>query len=99
MAKYRITGLANQDLNGIWEYTFNKWSLKQADKYYDLLIETFNEIAIDPSCGKNYEGVEPKLRGLRVGKHIIFFELIDEELVEINRILHQSMDIKKRVKK
>lgn len=97
MPKYRITSLANQDLNEIWEYTFHKWSLKQADKYYDLLIECFNEIAKDPNCGKNYEEIEPKLRGLRAGKHIIFFELIDEKLVEINRVLHQSMEIKNRL--
>lgn len=99
MAEYRITRLANQDLNRIWEYTFKKWSLQQADKYYDLLVESFNEIEIDPNSGKNYEGVEPKLRGLRVGKHIVFFELIDKDIVEINRILHQSMDIKKRLEK
>lgn len=99
MAKYRITSLANQDLNEIWEYTFHKWSLKQADKYYALLIESFNHIAIEPDCGKNYEGVEPKLRGFKIGKHIIFYELVDENIIEINRVLHQSMDIKRRLKK
>ena len=98
MAKYQITRLANQDLNEIWVYTFHEWSIEQADKYYDLLIESFNQIAIDPNCGKNYEGVEPKLRGLRSGKHIIFYELISENIVEINRVLHQSMDIKRRLK-
>jgi len=98
MAKYRITHLARQDLNEIWEYTFNEWSIKQADKYYELLITSFNEIAIDPNCGKSYEDVEPRLKGLRIGKHIIFFELIDENLVGINRVLHQKMEIKNRLK-
>lgn len=99
MLNYRLTTLSNQDLNEIWEYTFQKWSIKQADKYYDLLIESFNQITVDPSCGKNYDGVEPKLRGLKTGKHIIFFELINEDTVEISRILHQSMDIKNKLKK
>jgi toxin ParE1/3/4 len=99
MLKYRLTRLSNRDLNEIWEFTFHKWSIKQADKYYDLLIETFNQITLDPNCGKNYDGVEPKLRGFKTGKHIVFYELIDNNTIEISRILHQSMDVKKRLKK
>ncbi|MFS4484023.1 type II toxin-antitoxin system RelE/ParE family toxin [Hyunsoonleella sp. 2307UL5-6] len=49
--------------------------------------------------GKNYGGVEPKLRGLKTGKHIVFYEIIDKDTIEINRILHQSMDIKNKLKK
>lgn len=99
MAKYRLTHLSNQDLNQIWEYTFRNWSIEQADKYYDQLIESFNQIANDPTCGKIYNGVEPKLRGLRTGKHIVFYELIDDDTIEINRVLHQIMDIKNRLEK
>lgn len=99
MPKFRLTTLSNQDINEIWEYTFHKWSVRQADMYYDLLIESFNQITIDPNCGKNYGGVEPKLRGLKTGKHIVFYEIIDENTIEINRVLHQSMDIKNKIKK
>lgn len=98
MPNYRLTSLSNQDLNDIWVYTFQKWSIRQADKYYDLLIESFNQISIDPNCGRNYDGVEPKLRGFKTGKHIIFFELINDDTVEISRILHQSMDVKNKLK-
>ena len=99
MPKYRLTSLSNQDLNEIWEYTFRKWSIKQADKYYELLIESFNQITLEPNCGKNYDGVEPKLHGLKTGKHIVFYELIDDDTIEISRILHQSMDIKNKLNK
>ena len=99
MRKYRLTGLANRDLNEIWEYTFEKWSIKQADIYYEQLIESFNQITLNPDLGKFYDGIEPKLRGLKVGRHIVFYELIDEETVEISRILHQSMDVRNRMKK
>lgn len=75
MAKYRLTSLSNQDINEIWEYTFHKWSIKQADKYYDLLIESFNQITIDSNCGKNYGGVEPKLRGLKTENILCFMKL------------------------
>jgi len=78
MRKYRLTGLANRDLNEIWEYTFEKWSIKQADVYYEQLIESFNQISRDPDCGKFYDRIEPKLRGLKVGRHIVFYELMDD---------------------
>jgi len=99
MPKYRLTGLANRDLNGIWEYTFEKWSIKQADSNYNLFIETFDQISLDPDCGRIYDGVEPKLRGFKVGRHIVFYEVRDKQTIEIIRILHQSMDIRNRLKK
>ena len=99
MRKYRLTGLANQDLNEIWEYTFEKWSIKQADLCYEQLIESFNQITLNPDLGKFYDGIKPKLRGLKVARHIVFYELMDEETVEISRILYQSMDVKNRMKK
>jgi hypothetical protein len=38
MAKYSFTNKAIEDISNIWEYTFDNWSEKQADKYYSLLI-------------------------------------------------------------
>ena len=99
MRKYRLTGLANRDLNEIWEYTFEKWSIKQADVYYEQFIESFYQIALNPDLGKFYDSIEPKLRVLKVARHIVFYELMDEETVEISRILHQSMDVRNRMKK
>ena len=39
MAKYNLTIEAVQDLTNIWNYTFEKWSEKQADTYYRMLLE------------------------------------------------------------
>jgi toxin ParE1/3/4 len=33
MAKVILRKKAIDDLNDIWDYTFEKWSAKQADKY------------------------------------------------------------------
>ena len=45
MAKYKLTNKAVADLSKIWEYTFEVWSEKQADKYYDGLISNCEEIS------------------------------------------------------
>ena len=97
MPKYKLTNKAVVDLSKIWEYTFEVWSEKQADKYYDGLISNCEEIAENPDLGKNYEGVSKQLLGIKSNRHMIFYRTLDENYVEITRILHERMDLKKRI--
>ena len=97
MAKYKLTNRAIDDLTQIWNYTLDKWSENQADKYYQMLLDNFNEIAKNPGLGKNYSGVIENLWGLRTGRHIIFYRKVEENEVEITRILHEQMDLKNRM--
>jgi len=98
MAKYKLTNKAVDDLTQIWNYTFNKWSESQADKYYQMVIDTCEEIANNSDLGKKYTGVMESLFGFKVGRHIIFYRLIEENELEITRILHEQMDLKNRIK-
>jgi toxin ParE1/3/4 len=97
MAKFELTKKAVEDLADIWNYTYENWSEHQADKYYQLLNESFNEIAGKPNLGKNYGAIIEGLRGIKVGRHIIFFRKVEDRKVEIIRILHESMDLKNRI--
>jgi toxin ParE1/3/4 len=97
MVKYKLTNKAVNDLTQIWNYTFDKWSESQADKYYQMLIDNFNEVANNPYLGKHYSGVMESLMGIRSGRHIIFYRKIEEDRVEIIRILHEEMDLKSRI--
>lgn len=97
MAKYRFTNKAVEDLTNIWDYTFDKWSEKQADKYYALLLKNCQLITDDPNVGKNYEGIKKELFGLKVNRHIIFYRKLSNNLIEITRILHEQMDLKNRI--
>ena len=97
MAEYVLTNKAVADLSDIWNYTFNVWSESQADKYYQMLIDTFQRIAENPEIGKNYEKITNQLFGLKTGRHIIFYRKTENDLVEIIRILHEEMDIKNRI--
>jgi toxin ParE1/3/4 len=96
MAKYKLTNKAVDDLTGIWNFTFDKWSENQADKYYLMLLENCNEC--NPELGKNYSGVIENLLGFKAGRHILFYRKIVESDVEITRILHEHMDLKNRIK-
>jgi len=97
MADFKLTNKAVGDLSKIWNYIFETWSEKQADKYYGMLISTCQEIAEDPFLGKNYEGITHDLFGVRTERHIIFYRTINENYVEITRILHERMDLRKRI--
>jgi toxin ParE1/3/4 len=97
MSEYKLTKKAVGDLSKIWEYTFEVWSEKQADKYYDDLISNCEEIAENPNLGKNYEEISKQLLGIKTNRHIIFYRTLSEDYVEITRILHERMDLKKRI--
>jgi toxin ParE1/3/4 len=97
MAEYKLTNKAVEDLSKIWNYTLETWSEKQADKYYEMLISNFQEIADNPKLGKNYEGVTQSLLGYKTNRHIIFYRILNTSYIEITRILHVRMDLKKRV--
>jgi len=97
MANYKFTNKAVEDLSNIWDYTFEVWSEKQADKYYHGIISDCQEIAENPNLGRNYEGISSQLLGKKVNRHIIFYRTLNENNVEITRILHESMDLKQRI--
>lgn len=97
MAKYKLTNKAVEDLSKIWNYTFEIWSEKQADKYYHGLITNCEEIAENPELGKNYDGISKQLLGMKANRHIIFYRMLEKNYVEITRILHERMDLMKRI--
>jgi toxin ParE1/3/4 len=97
MARYKFTNKAVDDITNIWNYTFDNWSENQADTYYHMLLENCREVANSPESGKNYSGVTENLLGFKAGRHIIFYRKIEENEVEITRILHEQMDIKNRI--
>jgi len=97
MVKYHFTNKAVDDLSDIWNYTYDVWSEKQADLYYEMLINTCKELAENPNLGKNYEKITKKLYGYRISKHVIFYRIISTEEIEIVRILHGNMDLKSRI--
>jgi toxin ParE1/3/4 len=97
MPKYHLTNKAVEDLSEIWDYTYNEWSEKQANKYYKFLLESCQEVANHPKFGKQYEEVHKDLLGFKSNHHIIFFRIILPKEIEIIRILHERMDLKSKL--
>lgn len=96
MSKYHLTNKAVQDLSEIWNYTYDEWSENQADKYYSFLVESCQEVADNPNFGKPYDDVEKDILGFKSNHHIIFFRVTSSTEIEVERILHEKMDIKSK---
>ncbi|HOZ70418.1 MAG TPA: type II toxin-antitoxin system RelE/ParE family toxin [Chitinophagaceae bacterium] len=96
MAKYILSNKAVNDLADIWNYIYDTWSEKQADKYYTLLIDICQALAEGKIIGKKYEVVSIDLSGLKVGQHIIFYRKSTGDDIEVARILHSRMDLKNK---
>lgn len=87
-----------EDLSNIWRYTANKWSIKQADKYYNILTSFCKNIATNPFLyGMKYDEIIDELFGTNIKEHIVFYKINNNEIIII-RILHKRMDFKNKFK-
>ncbi|MFG0677944.1 type II toxin-antitoxin system RelE/ParE family toxin [Delftia sp. WSY_7] len=90
MAKpYRLSPLAEADLEEIWLYTLRHWSVEQADSYLRNLVETFEGLAKSTKHGR--PSVLPDLQKYLCGSHVVYFMDYADHL-DVIRVLHQRQD-------
>ncbi len=97
MASYTLSNKAVLDLSAIWQYTADSWSVRQADKYYFMLLESCQDLAEGMVSGKKYPEINTGVLGFKAGQHILFYRIPGVGKIEIIRILHAQMDLKNRV--
>lgn len=62
-----------------------------------MLLDIFGDIAENPELGKNYNGITPELFGLNANQVVIFYRKSKSNPIEITRILHEPIDLKRRL--
>lgn len=97
-SKYLISKKAIEDLEIIWKYTLENWSVEQADRYYNLIISEIEFVADNFMTGKSIEHIRKDYRVTKIKSLLIFYRKTDTEMIEVIRILHQKMDIRNRLK-
>ena len=96
--KYKISQEASQDIENIWLYTFEHWSIEQADRYFNLIMDEIEYLAENPKSGIDYSNVRKGYFRSRIKSHFIFYKMNRKnEEIEIIRILHQRMDVDTRL--
>jgi toxin ParE1/3/4 len=95
--KFIISRKANEDIEKIWLYTYENWSLEQADRYYNLILDEIEFITENFESGKLVDYIKKGYRATLVKLHIIFYKKSRRNIVEIIRVLHQKRDIENRI--
>ncbi|MBA7531379.1 Toxin ParE1 [subsurface metagenome] len=96
--KYRISKKAVEDLEKIWIYTYENWSVVQADRYYNLILDEIEFVAENFMSGKSMDHIKSGYRASKVKSHLIFYRKDEDGQIEIIRILHQMMDLENRLR-
>ena len=94
MANYRLTPAAKLDLLEIWNYTFDIWGEKQAEKYLLEIEEILKQLADNKGLGKWRPEINQDYYSFPCKKHVIFY-IKSDEVIDIIGILHGKMDIPK----
>ncbi len=91
MRSIRKHALAESDLIGIWQYTFERWGEAQADKYLDELDRGIRRLATHSETGSKRDHVREGYRVLFVNSHAIYYT-VALSAIHIVRVLHDQMD-------
>lgn len=96
MTRYRLSPAAEADLEAIWEFTATQWNRDQAETYIRMIKERLLGLVegrIPPrSAGEARAGYFK----CAAGSHMIYFRRETDEIIVV-RILHQSMDVDRRL--
>ena len=91
---YVLSKEASNDLEHIWLYTFENWSIEQADRYLNLLLDEIEYLCLKPNSGVDYGDIRKNYFRSKVKSHFIFYKINNNQKeLEIIRILHEMMDI------
>jgi toxin ParE1/3/4 len=88
---YRFTPAAVQDLEDIWEFSAQRWSPVQADKYLTRMVSAFERIAANPRMVRERREYTPPVRVYRYESHVIIF-MDEADHIAIIRVRHGSED-------
>lgn len=97
MNRYQFTNKAVEDLSTVWNCAFDIWSKIRADEYYAELVDKCVNMVGEPNLGRSYSGIISAVKGVKINKHIIFYRVINKDLIEIERIIHERLDLRSRM--
>ncbi|GHU13677.1 toxin ParE1 [Betaproteobacteria bacterium] len=94
---FRLSRRAIADLEHIWAYTLKNWSAHQADHYCQNLLAALEDMGKGKRKGVACDEVRKGYFKYATGRHLVFFRQSESCPVEVIRILHQSMDVKRHM--
>ena len=96
MQSYNLTLAAEEDLRGIWRYTYEAWGFNQAETYFDRIEACCEAVCVKSTGSKKLDGLPDEVRIHRFEHHYIVW--LDEDQPTVIAILHERMDFVRRLK-
>jgi toxin ParE1/3/4 len=87
---YRLSALAERDLEEIWSYVAEDASPPTADRLIDAIIDRFELLAEQPRMGRLRPEFGEGVRSFTAENHVIYYRHEDDVLVA--RVLHGRRD-------
>ena len=87
---YRLSVLAEQDLDEIWSYVAEDANPTTADRLMDAIVDRFELLAEQPRMGRLRPEFGAGVRSFTVENHVIYYR--HEGDVLIARVLHGRRD-------
>lgn len=103
--RLRLSPAALADYVDILEYTIATFGPRQAELYEETLTAALMALEFGPNVigSTKRDTISPRLRSLHVarsgrrGRHMIGYRAVDETMIDVLRILHDSMDFAQHV--
>src|SRR5215471_16121551 len=103
--RVRLGAAAEVDFANILKWTAENFGERQSRAYRDTLVQAIGELAGGPDVvgSKARDEIMPGLRTLHVarrghrGSHLIMYRVAPKNVTEIVRILHDRMDLQRRI--
>lgn len=89
--RLRFSYHARADLDGIWEYTVERWSVNQAEAYLRGIGQAIALLRENPRLGRDVSNIKPGYFKFPALSHVIYYKLPTGTL-DVIRVLHKSMD-------
>ena len=96
MTGYYLSPAAEADVNHIWNYTVEKWGVRQATSY----VGDIRDVCAALSQGTHVSRPVTIRNGYHkaiVGTHMVYFRRSSDASIIVVRILHQSMDVERHL--
>ena len=97
MPKLRVSKAARRDLKEIASYTLERWGDEQCERYLRQLDRCIRSLARSPTLGRACDEISAGLMKFHEGRHLIFYRRTSKT-VDVVRVLHESMDVERRLK-
>ena len=88
---YRLSALAEEDLDEIWSYVAEDASPTTADRLIDAIFDRFELLVEQPRMGRNRPEFGEGVRSFVVESYVIYYRQEGDDVL-IARILHGRRD-------